>query len=107
MGSEICGGKFFSAKLIKFAMETMRNFLNAAVVAVAFGFAAPAQAETWWLVVVADSRGPSNGPLFWPIALESKQDCEANGAELMTSSKDGIFDQANIAPFGFKCFQEE
>ena len=71
------------------------------------GVQSAAMAETWWLVVVADSRGPSSGPLFWPIALESEQDCEANGAELMSSSKDGIFDEVNVSPFGFTCFKAE
>jgi hypothetical protein len=68
-------------------------------------FQLPAKAETWWLVVVADSRGPTNGPLFWPISLESEKVCLADGAEMMALSKEGIFDQVNVSPFGFKCIQ--
>ena len=83
----------------------MRNFLNTAVVAVAVALGTPAQAETWWLVVAADSRSSNSGPLFWQIPVESQQDCEVGGSKLIASAKDGSFDKANVDHLGFECIK--
>ena len=69
------------------------------------GLALPAHAETWWLVVAADSRSSNSGPLFWQIPLENQQECEVAGSKLVASAKDGSFDKANVDHLGFECIK--
>jgi len=69
------------------------------------GLASPARAETWWLVVAADSRRSNDGPLFYQIPIGSEQDCELAGSKLVASAKDGSFDKANVDKLGFECIK--
>ena len=69
------------------------------------GIQPASKAETWWLVVAADSRSSNSGPLFWQIPLGSQQECEVGGSKLVASAKDGSFDKANVDHLGFECIK--
>ena len=81
----------------------MHNFLNAAVVAVAFGLAAPAQAATWWLVVVADGKGTSDSEYSFQLPMESEEQCEVAGTKLELSAKSGKFDKKGTDYMMYEC----
>ena len=81
----------------------MRNFLNAALIATGVGLFAPAQAATWWLVVVADGKGTYDSEYSFQLPMESEEQCEVAGTKLELSAKSGKFDKKGTDYMMYEC----
>ena len=69
----------------------------------AFVIGAPARAEAWWLVVVADGKGTYDSEYSFQIPMETEQQCEIAGTKLELSAKSGKFDRKGTDYMMYEC----